>query len=328
MSVYQEAYHLPEFTYDKYEKLTIEQRGPVYICSFNDPGNLNAMSYEQMAEFNDFLNLVRYDKDCRVIVLTGEGKSFCAGFNLNDLFLDPPEDMGRIQRDFYVMQRMCSDQVLNMAKCEQPIIGALKGFAVGGGLSIATACDMRILGESFKMNAGYLSIGYTGTDMSGSFYLPKIVGYARACEILMNPRRFKAETLAEWGYAVKVVPDEEVVEEAVKLAEEICRETSYQGSTPELARRSLTCRPGQDGEPQPGSRCKHPGRLLGHAEDEPEEPRRGQGSSREVCHHEQPLSHFFLRFCRARLHDAFAAVNNIKCKRPGLCVGSFVSLGL
>lgn len=49
MSVYQEAYHLPEFTYDKYEKLTIEQRGPVYICSFNDPGNLNAMSYEQMA---------------------------------------------------------------------------------------------------------------------------------------------------------------------------------------------------------------------------------------------------------------------------------------
>ena len=226
MSVYQEAYHLPEFTYDKYEKLTIEQRGPVYICSFNDPGNLNAMSYEQMAEFNDFLNLVRYDKDCRVIVLTGEGKSFCAGFNLNDLFLDPPEDMGRIQRDFYVMQRMCSDQVLNMAKCEQPIIGALKGFAVGGGLSIATACDMRILGESFKMNAGYLSIGYTGTDMSGSFYLPKIVGYARACEILMNPRRFKAETLAEWGYAVKVVPDEEVVEEAVKLAEEICRETS------------------------------------------------------------------------------------------------------
>ena len=118
MSVYQEAYHLPEFTYDKYEMLKIEQRGPVYICSFNDPGNLNAMSYKQMTEYNDFLNLVRYDKDCRVIVLTGEGKSFCAGFNLNDLFLEPPEDMGRIQRDFYVMQRICSDQVLNMAKCE------------------------------------------------------------------------------------------------------------------------------------------------------------------------------------------------------------------
>ena len=136
MSVYQEAYHLPEFTYD-YEKLKIEQRGPVYICSFNDADNLNAMSYAQMAEFNDFLIKVRMDKDCRVIVLTGEGRSFCAGFNLNDLALDPPEDMGRIQRDFYIMQRMCSDQIINMRRCEQPIIGALKGFAVGGGLSAA-----------------------------------------------------------------------------------------------------------------------------------------------------------------------------------------------
>ena len=219
MSVYQEAYHLPEFTYD-YEKLKIEQRGPVYICSFNDADNLNAMSYTQMAEFNDFLIKVRMDKDCRVIVLTGEGRSFCAGFNLNDLALDPPEDMGRIQRDFYIMQRMCSDQIINMRRCEQPIIGALKGFAVGGGLSISCACDMRVLGESFKMNAGYLSIGYTGTDMGGAFFLPKIVGYARACEILMNPNRFGAEKLLEWGFANKVVADDDVVEEAVAFAQQ------------------------------------------------------------------------------------------------------------
>ncbi len=225
MSVYQEAYHLPEFTYD-YELLKIEQRGPVFVCSFNDPGNLNAMSYKQMSEFNDFLIKVRLDKDCRVIVLTGEGRSFCAGFNLNDLALEPPEDMGRIQRDFYVMQRMCSDQVLNMRRCEQPIIGALKGFAVGGGLSISCACDIRILGESYQMNAGYLSIGYTGTDMSGSFFLPKIVGYARACEILMNPRRFKADKLVDWGFGAKVVPDEECLDEAIKLAEEMCAATA------------------------------------------------------------------------------------------------------
>ena len=167
MSVYQEAYHLPEFTYD-YEKLKIEQRGPVYICSFNDADNLNAMSYAQMAEFNDFLIKVRMDKDCRVIVLTGEGRSFCAGLTTEPR---PRSPMGRIQRD-YIMQRMCSDQIINMRRCEKPIIGALKGFAVGGGLSISCACDMRVLGESYKMNAGYLSIGYTGTDMGGSFFLP------------------------------------------------------------------------------------------------------------------------------------------------------------
>lgn len=225
MSVYQESYHLPEFTYE-YEKLKIEKRGPVFICSFDDAQNLNAMSYLQMSEFNDFLIKVRLDKDCRVIVLTGEGKSFCAGFNLNDLALEPPEDMGRIQRDFYVMQRMCSDQIINMRRCEQPIIGALRGYAVGGGLSISCACDMRILGESYQMNAGYLSIGYTGTDMGGAFFLPKIVGYARAAEILMNPRRFKADKLLEWGFANKVVADEDIVEEAVKLGEEMCASTA------------------------------------------------------------------------------------------------------
>ena len=166
MSVYQEAYHLPEFTYD-YEKLKIEQRGPVYICSFNDADNLNAMSYAQMAEFNDFLIKVRMDKDCRVIVLTGEGRSFCAGFNLNDLALDPPE------------------------------------------------------------------------DMVASFFLPKIVGYARACEILMNPARFDAQKLYEWGFANRVVADDDVLETAVAMAEEMCRETAPFGLR--LTKEALQC---------------------------------------------------------------------------------------
>ena len=221
MSVYQESYHLPEFTYE-YEKLKIDKRGPVYVCAFDDAQNLNAMSYQQMAEFNDFLIKVRMDKDCRVIVLTGEGRSFCAGFNLNDLALEPPEDMGRIQRDFYIMQRMCSDQIVNMRRCEQPIIGALKGYAVGGGLSISCACDLRVLGESYKMNAGYLSIGYTGTDMGGAFFLPKIVGYARAAEILMNPARHDAQQLLDWGFANRVVADDDVLETAVAMAEDMC----------------------------------------------------------------------------------------------------------
>lgn len=223
---YQSIYHLPSFDYDNYEKLTVEQRGSVFVCAFNDPKNLNAMSYLQMSEFNDFLQRVRLDDRCRVIVLTGEGRSFCAGFNLDDLSLDPPEDMGRIQRDFYVMQRMCSDQVVNMRRCEQPIIGALKGYAIGGGLSLACACDLRVLGESFTMNAGYLTVGLTGTDMGGAFFLPKIVGYARAAEILMTGRRFGAAELATWGFASTVVSDEEVLDAAVRLAEEIVGATS------------------------------------------------------------------------------------------------------
>lgn len=226
MSVANDAYHLPELDYSGYEKLVISQHGPVYVCAFNDPDNLNAMSYAQMSEFNDFLTKVRWDTACRAIVLTGEGRSFCAGFNLKDLALEPPEEMGRIQRDFYIMQRMCSEQIVNMRKLEQPIIGALKGYAVGGGLSLACSCDLRILGESFRMNAGYLTIGYTGTDMGGAYYLPKIVGYARAAEILMTGRRFKADQLVEWGFASQVVPDDDVLPAALALAKEITDGTS------------------------------------------------------------------------------------------------------
>lgn len=226
MSASSDAYHLPEIDYSGYEKLVIREHGSVFECSFNDPENLNAMSYAQMSEFNDFLTKVRWDSRCRVIVLTGEGRSFCAGFNLKDLALEPPEDMGRIQRDFYIMQRMCSEQIVNMRKLEQPIIGALKGYAVGGGLSLACACDLRILGESFRMNAGYLTIGYTGTDMGGAYYLPKIVGYARAAEILYTARRFKADQLVEWGFASRAVPDEEVLTAALELAQEIADGTS------------------------------------------------------------------------------------------------------
>jgi enoyl-CoA hydratase/carnithine racemase len=232
MSVYQEAYHLPEFTYE-YEGLNVDVKndGAIHVVAFNDAKNLNAMSYAQMADFNNYLEKVKYDPKCRVIVLTGEGKSFCAGFNLNDLNLDVPEadGMGRAQRDYYIMQAICSDQVVKMRACPQPIIGALKGHAIGGGLSLSCACDLRVLGESYKMQAGYLNIGLTGTDMSGSFYLPRIIGYARAAEVLTTARRIGAAELLEWGFANRVVEDEKVVEVALELAEAMCANSAPMG---------------------------------------------------------------------------------------------------
>lgn len=219
---------MPEFTYN-YERLIVDVRGPIHVVSFNDADNLNAMSYQQMRDFNDYLKLVRMDQDCRVIVLTGEGKSFCAGFNLNELNYEPPSELGRCQRDYNIMQTICSDQAVNMRACPQPIIGALKGHAVGGGLSLSCACDIRVLGESYKMQAGYLNIGLTGTDMSGSYYLPRIVGYARAAEALYTARRIGAAELLTWGFAAKVVADDDVVEEAVKMAEAMCKNSSPLG---------------------------------------------------------------------------------------------------
>lgn len=238
MTYCQDQYKIPAFDYE-YEKLIVTKKGPVFIVSFNDAANLNAMSYQQMADFNDFLKRVRMDPECRAIVLTGEGRAFCAGFNLNELNYEPPADMGRAQRDAYIMQTICSDQAVNMRNCPQPIIGALKGFAVGGGLSLSCACDMRVCGESYSMQAGYLNIGLTGTDMSGSYYLPRIVGYGRAAEALMTARRIKAEELAVWGFANKVVADEDVLDEAIKMAEMACKNSAPMGLR--MTKESLQC---------------------------------------------------------------------------------------
>ena len=172
MSVYQEAYHLPEFTYD-YEKLKIEQRGPVYICSFNDADNLNAMSYAQMAEFNDFLIKVRMDKDCRVIVLTGEGRSFVAGADIGaqyPLDLDGGRRWG--QRGSALMRRI--------EKLEFPTIAAVNGFALGGGCELALSCDIILASEKAKFGQPEVGLGIT-PGFSGTQRLPRRVGVAKAC---------------------------------------------------------------------------------------------------------------------------------------------------
>lgn len=205
----------------KYETLEIEQRGAICIVSFNCPEKMNALSYKLMADFNDFLIRMRENYDTRVIILKGNGKAFCAGFNLDDLSMAPPEGMGGVQRDYYIMQQTCSDIVPNMRRCAQPIIGALHGFAIGGGFSIALGCDIRIAGDSTRMNAGYIKVGLTGTDMGGSFFLPKIIGYARAAEYLYTGRFMDAVTAERFGLVSKVVPDPKVLDAAIELAEEM-----------------------------------------------------------------------------------------------------------
>jgi len=204
-----------------YETLEIEQRGAICIVSFNCPEKMNALSYKLMGDFNHFLIGMHEDLDTRVIILKGNGRSFCAGFNLDDLSMAPPEGMGGVQRDYYIMQQTCSDIVLNMRRCAQPIIGAMHGFAIGGGFSISLACDIRIAGESMKMNAGYIKVGLTGTDMGGAFHLPKIIGYARAAEYLFTGRFMNAATAEKFGLVSKVVPDDKVLDAAMELAEEM-----------------------------------------------------------------------------------------------------------
>lgn len=228
MQDWRKDYCLPELDYD-YELLQVERRNDITIVTLNNPANLNTLSFKQIAELNDFLFKVRMDIDCRAIILTGAGRAFCAGMDLNDALIDPPEDMGRIQRDNDIMQTLVSDITIAMHRCNQIIIGALKGYAVGGGMSMACACDLRILGESFQMGCGFLGIGYGGGDMGSVFNLPKLIGYGHAAQMLYNPRRVDSKTLYDWGFGNDLVPDDEVLDTAIALARDILDHTSPLG---------------------------------------------------------------------------------------------------
>ncbi|MGV8057842.1 MAG: enoyl-CoA hydratase/isomerase family protein [Smithellaceae bacterium] len=206
---------------DKYETLEIEKRGAICIVSFNTPEKMNALSHKFVTEFNRFFIGMHEDFETRVIILKGNGKVFCAGTNLDEVSMEPPEGMGEIQHRYYAVTQGCADMVLNMRRCSQPIIGAIHGFAIGGGFSIALACDIRIAGESTKMNAGYIKVGLAATDMGSSFYFPKIVGYARAAEYLFTGRFMDAATAERFGLVSKVVPDAKVLDAALEIAEEM-----------------------------------------------------------------------------------------------------------
>ena len=91
-----------------YQTIRYEKQDQIAIVTIDRPEALNALNGTVITELELVVAALENDRDVRCMILTGEGRSFCAGFNLNDLALDPPEDMGRIQRDFYIMQRMCS----------------------------------------------------------------------------------------------------------------------------------------------------------------------------------------------------------------------------
>ena len=103
--------------FSMYQTIRYEKQDNIGILTINRPEALNALNSTVSSELEQLISEVEKDAELGAFIITGEGRSFCAGFNLNDLALDPPEDMGRIQRDFYIMQRMCSDQIIIMRRC-------------------------------------------------------------------------------------------------------------------------------------------------------------------------------------------------------------------
>ncbi len=187
--------------------------------TLNRPERLNAMNLALVSGLYDALDELSNDRSCRVIVLTGAGRGFCAGLDLGE-GVNPPatEGMGRARAGMTV-QKMIAGLVLKMRSVPQPVIAAVNGAASGGGLGLALASDVRVASTAARFNVAFIRVGLSGCDIGVSWMLPRLIGASRAFELLLTGRLIDATEADRIGLVTRVVPEDAVLDAALETAE-------------------------------------------------------------------------------------------------------------
>jgi enoyl-CoA hydratase len=206
-----------------YDTLRIDREGHLTWLTLDRPAALNAMSRTLIRELGDFLWRLPEDRETRVLVMRGAGRAFCAGLDLKE---QPQADDGAVGGSVQSglrSQRQVSELVMLMRRAPQPIIAAVHGAACGGGFALALAADVRIAGESARMNAAFIRIGLSACDVGVSYFLPRIVGASVASELLLTGNFVDAARAERVGLVSRVVPDAELEAAARAMAEDMLR---------------------------------------------------------------------------------------------------------
>jgi enoyl-CoA hydratase len=208
--------------------VTRERAGDaVSVLRLDRPDRLNAISFELVADLHDALDDVARDESCKVVVLTGAGRGFCAGADLTG-YGDVPgtEDMGEAWQ-FMGIQQKITGLVPRLQRLKVPVIAAVNGPAAGGGFALVLASDIRIAARSARFNVAFIRIGISACDIGTSWLLPRLVGAARAHELMLTGRIFDAAEAERIGLVTQVVPDEQLLDAALEKADEICANSPW-----------------------------------------------------------------------------------------------------
>lgn len=188
-----------------YSTITVEKRGNVDWLTLNRPDALNSISLAMVDDLSDYFGRLFNDASVRIVVMRGAGRGFCAGLDIKD---HGAIDHGRIPHGGgFGFQGYLADVYIRMRRCPQPIIAAVHGAACGGGLAFALAADIRIAGESARMNAAFIKLGLSSCDMGVSYFLPRLVGASVAAELMLTGRFIHAPRALATGLVSEVVPD-------------------------------------------------------------------------------------------------------------------------
>jgi enoyl-CoA hydratase/carnithine racemase len=190
----------------------------VATVTFSRPDKLNALTFDVYADLRDLLGEVPHRGDARVLVLTGEGRGFCSGGDVEKI-------IGELQRmpaaELLEFTRMSGAVVKAMRDCPLPIVAAVNGVAAGAGAVLALAADIRLVAGSAKFSFLFTRVGLAGADMGAAYLLPRLVGLGRAAELLILGGEVEAARAAGIGLATRVVPDDELAAAAQELAREL-----------------------------------------------------------------------------------------------------------
>ena len=190
-----------------YQTITVEKRGAVDWLTLNRPDSLNAINVQMVHDLGDYFDKLYNDRSVRIVVMRGAGRNFCAGLDIKESQTgnaEPPFGGG------FGFQGFLADVYIKMRRCPQPIVCLIQGAAAGGGFAFALAADIRVAGESARMNAAFIRLGLTACDMGVSYFLPRLVGVSVASELLLTGRFIHAPRALATGLVSDVVPDDQL----------------------------------------------------------------------------------------------------------------------
>src|SRR5438105_2030023 len=202
------------------EFVELTRAGGVATVTMNRPDRINALGTRLVGELKETFRALHRDREVAAVVLHGAGRGFCAGADLQGG--DPPapdaEDRGQVGL-VYRAQEHLAETILAIRECDKPVVAAVHGPAVGGGLALALACDLRVATRTARFGSVFIRVGLSSCDVGVSYFLPRIVGVSRAAELMLTGRHFSGEEAASYGMVSRLAEEGAHVDAALELAE-------------------------------------------------------------------------------------------------------------
>ncbi|MDV7570682.1 2-(1,2-epoxy-1,2-dihydrophenyl)acetyl-CoA isomerase PaaG [Acinetobacter baumannii] len=206
-----------------YQNIIAEEKNGVGYLTFNRPKVLNSFNVDMHREVAEVLNQWTKNPEVRCVVISGEGRGFCAGQDLGDRVVDPNAEAPDLGYSIETYYNPLIKTIVNMPK---PVICAVNGVAAGAGANIALACDLVIAAKSANFVQAFCRLGLV-PDSAGTWFLPRAVGHARAMGLALLGDKLPAETAKEWGMIWDVVEDAELKTKVTELAERLAKQPTF-----------------------------------------------------------------------------------------------------